>query len=247
MLRLSSAASTHQRLTIRGGFDLLSPQIPQAVFSPEFFLRTRQEFLSKSRAMSLETSFPKLLAQAKAGNTSALERVMFLYKPTVCNEIRSFQNSLSSDISSQDLEQEVWVRVWTRLPGFMGSPNEEACRLMFAAWLRLTTRRVGLSIIEKSRAQKRGGDDHPDPLDHPVAGAGESPSSIVRADESKEALHQAISLLDDQAAEIVRLHFFADLSMQMVAEKMGLTRDQVRYRIQLALETLGRRLEDPGD
>lgn len=198
--------------------------------------------------MSAATSFPTLILLAKSGDASAIERLMLLYRPTVSSETRSFQDSLKSEISVQDLEQEVWVRVWTRLPGFVGSTDEESCRLMFASWLRLTTRRVAMSIIDKGRAKKRGGSIQPDRLDHPVAASDRSPSSIVRADESKEALLDALAALEDEEVrEILHLHFFAGLSMQEIADKLGLTRDQVRYRIQLALERLGRRLDDPGN
>jgi RNA polymerase sigma factor (sigma-70 family) len=170
---------------------------------------------------------------------------MLRYRSAVANETRKFVGSLNSDLSAGDIEQETWIRVWTRLPGFSGSDDDEACQRMFASWLKTTTHRVGLSIIEASRAKKRGGGVQPMSLEDPIRDSAKSPSSIVRADEERTQLFDAIRAIDsDETAEIVQLHYFEGLPIAQVATRTGLNTNQVRYRLGQALKSLGRQLGD---
>lgn len=173
---------------------------------------------------------------------------MLLYRSTVVSETRKFADSLKTDVSVQDIEQETWIRVWTRLPAFKGSDDDESCRKMFASWLRITTHRVALSILESGQAQKRGGKNEPAPLEHPVRDDAGSPSSIMRSDEAREKLTDAIDQIDDEElTQIIRLHYFEGLPISKIATQMGLTGDQVRYRVNLALKTLGNSLDSLSD
>lgn len=195
--------------------------------------------------MSSEINFCKLLADAQAGDQSSIERLMLLYRSTVSSETRKFVGSLKSDVSVSDIEQETWIRVWTRLPGFSGSDEDEACQRMFVAWLKVTTHRVGLSIIEAGQAKKRGGDRQPMSLEQPLRDSTKSPSSIVRGREEQNQLSAAIGAIDSpEMAEIVQLHYFEGLSIVQIAERTGLTVHQVRYRISQALKDLGHQLDD---
>lgn len=195
--------------------------------------------------MPSEAEFSKLVTEAKSGEASALEQLMLMYRSAVTTETRKFAGSLKSDVSVQDLEQETWIRVWTRLPGFAGSHDNDACQRMFLAWLKTTTRRVALSIVEAGAARKRGGDRQPATLIQPIPDNGKSPSSLIRADEVRVLMANAIKEIGStEAAEIIRLHYLEEVPVVEIAERMGLSVDQVRYRISSALKSLERRMGD---
>lgn len=195
-------------------------------------------------AMSSKAEFCRLVLDAQGGDRPAIERLMLMYRSTVSSETNKFVGSLKSDVSVQDLEQETWIRVWSRLPGFTGAEDEDTCKKMFASWLKTTTRRVALGIIEAGQAQKRGGETQALTLEEPVRDTNKSPSSVARSDERRTQLLDALKEIDgEDAADLVRLHYLEGLPVAEVAERMGLTENQVRYRIKLALKSLGQRLD----
>ena len=200
---------------------------------------------TRQSSMPPEEDFSVLVNRAQSGDEAALERLMSMHHATVSAETTKFAGSLKSEVSVQDLEQETWIRVWSRLPTFVGADDNEVCQRTFISWLKTTTRRVALSIVEAGSAQKRGGDKQPATLDYPIDDDAKSPSSIFRADEQKTLLAQAVEEIESgEAAEVVRLHYFDGLPIAEVAERTGLTTDQVRYRLNVALKTLRREMDD---
>ncbi len=195
--------------------------------------------------MAPQQPFPKLVELARTGDAGAITALMSMYRPIVVAETHRFIDALTGDVSIQDLEQEVWIKVWRHLPKFRGSDEEAASEMMFTSWIRTTTRHVALSVIQKRQALKRGGETHTRSVDQDrLPGDDETPSSIVRVAESKERVNEAMGRLDDpQTAEIVRMRFFEEFSVAEISGRTGLSTDQVRYRLNTALRILATYLD----
>ena len=149
-------------------------------------------------------------------------------------------DSLSPHLSGQDISQETWTRIWSRLPTFNGSPDDRVCRAMFTNWIKTTTRRVALSLIDEANAQKRGGGKIAEPISNGLAATnGHTPSSIAQSVEAKQKLTQLICELEDlEAVKILRLRFFDAMTIDEIASETKMTRDQVRYKIKTAVAGL---------
>jgi RNA polymerase sigma-70 factor (ECF subfamily) len=117
---------------------------------------------------------------------------------------------LASRVHRSDLDevhQDVWMRVWERLPrSFHGGD--------FSAWLYQTTRHY---VIDRSRKKK------PVPLheDADFAAGGESAEDVLVAQERKEALARCLGQLERQAAELVRGRLAGE-SYEELCPRLGL-------------------------
>ena len=80
-------------------------------------------------------------------------------------------------------------------------------------------RRILIENSRRKRRLRRGGDAARDDLDPAQIAAPEPPDELLAIDEALEKLAQA----DPQAAELVKLRYFAGLPIPRVAELMGLS------------------------
>jgi RNA polymerase sigma factor (TIGR02999 family) len=80
-------------------------------------------------------------------------------------------------------------------------------------------RRILIETARRKRSHKRGGQRVRQSLDAVDLAAPESPEIVLALD---EALHQ-LAEQDPSAADVVRLHFFAGLSLPEVARVLGIS------------------------
>jgi RNA polymerase sigma factor (sigma-70 family) len=149
----------------------------------------------------------------------------------------------SGEISSADLYQEAVIRIWTQLPSFQGSDQEELCRLMFIKWLRTTTRHMLINLLEKRRAACRSPRASAIPRPLPIADGDAADSSgtasrIVGSAEQAAHVRAAIGRLQGQERQLVELCFFEGKTLRAAAESLRITYDQARTRFARALEHL---------
>jgi RNA polymerase sigma factor (sigma-70 family) len=143
--------------------------------------------------------------------------------------------------SVSDLVQDGWVRIRNGLDGFRGAEREDDLRVVYLAWVRKIIRRV---------IQDRRGKIRPFPTGQLPAG---SDGYLCPADpdpsvgyclglaEQRDHVRLAVANLPDALdRDVIGLRFFHERTMGEIAEKLGLTYDEVRGRTSRALYALGR-------
>ena len=113
-------------------------------------------------------------------------------------------------------------------------------------FFRLAARAMRGVIVDYARTQtrqKRGGPGRPAPLDE--AGPVAAPSALdVHEALALDGALAGLAALDAEAAEVVEMRYFAGLSVEEVAEALGLSPRTVKRRWALARAWLLRELAD---
>ena len=97
-------------------------------------------------------------------------------------------------------------------------------------------------LIERARArnaQKRGGDQHPITLNDELIGQRERSIDVL----ALEAALEQLDRLDPEQARLVELRFFGGLTVEEVAEVMGISPATVKRRWTFARAWLRREME----
>jgi RNA polymerase sigma-70 factor (ECF subfamily) len=134
---------------------------------------------------------------------------------------------LSARVKRSDLDevhQEVWLRVWERLPrSFHGGD--------FAAWLYQTTRHYLIDRSRKKRPLSLGADAD-------VADDQPAPDEVLVEEERHAALARGLGQLEERAAELVRSRL-AGQSYEEICPRLGLkpeTAHKMFYQAKAALK-----------
>ncbi len=186
--------------------------------------------------------FARLIQAAKLGDRDAQDAIVREFTPLVRNEVADLLPN-SPHMSVRDSVQEVWMKVWTKVPTFRGSADPDECLFLFRAWLRQVSRNVAIDILRKENAAKNPPENEKEPLfDFP--GDDRTPSSYANARSQAARLRDAIDRMDPLDAEVMKLRFLEGLTVREVAERLGLTVDQVRTIIDRGIKRLGWELDD---
>jgi RNA polymerase sigma factor (sigma-70 family) len=191
-----------------------------------------------------------LIEQAKAGDGDAWRRLYALAQEYVLRLAQCQLGPGWPHRSVSDLTQKAWIRAWQRLGDFRGGPDDAQTGALFRAWLRQIVHTVCLNDHRDNQAAMRNppagllslngdgsgdwsGSDRDPPADDP------SPSHWLRQDEQKTRVAAALTKLDADERAAVELHILQDWTLGQVADHLGLTYDQVRYRLYNALGRWG--------
>lgn len=194
-------------------------------------------------------SLKELIKSARAGDSISVEALVEKYSYTIRHECCKYALHLPADLSLADLVQEVWFRVWTKLPQFKGDELEGDTALIFEGWMRKTARSVLNDLYRNRSAQKRMPEEAIQYFDE-AANAYQNyraheagPSSIFAKDEDAQRLHDAmIRYCDSNTLDIVNRYISEGQSFKQIAESTGQTYEQVRYAFHTAMEELEKRL-----
>lgn len=198
--------------------------------------------------------FHDLVRRAQAGDRRAMDQVLETLRPHLERLAHAYANPARPVESTSDLVQKSCLRAWQGMEDFEGGKDDEQTFGMFRAWIGRIVRNLGLNSQRDLQAERRrpakkilavgakkqgqttrhgGGLDPPAP--------DPTPSAQVRGIERAQQVRDALAGLSDQmAAGIVRMHFFEGLPLREIAERLGLTHNQVRDRYRASM----RRLEE---
>lgn len=200
--------------------------------------------------MNVFDGFNDLLRRAQAGEAEATEELMARLRPYLEQIARVKVDNPHASRSASDLAQEGLLRVWQKLDQFEGAEQDEHSWMMFRSWIAQLVGRLHLNTERDRLAQKR----HPGARIQPLQAANPADSQAPAVDppaddptasqqvgrrEEMDRLRQALAQRqDDVGVTVVRMHFFEGLSLREIAERLGLTYDQVRHRYQTTLRAL---------
>ena len=188
-----------------------------------------------------------LLAQARAGDPQAVERLLTAHRDSVRRMIAlRLDPAIGRRVDASDVVQDVFIEASRRLQDYLKNPA-----MPFHLWLRHIARDHIIDAHRKHRqAQKRGVDREQSMV--PAGWRDQSsldlaaqfvdqeltPASAAIRHELERKLHDAIAGLEEDDREIIVMRHFEQLSNQEVAAELGLTEPAASMRYLRAVRKL---------
>jgi RNA polymerase sigma factor (TIGR02999 family) len=155
----------------------------------------------------------RLLETAASGDPKAAADLL----PLVYEELRSLAAArMASEQPGQTLQATALVHeAYLRL---VGNQRFDGRGHFFAAAAE-AMRRILVDNARRKKAEKRGGNRVRVALSDQLAGSGDGGEDVVELSDALERLAEA----DSQAAELVKLHYFAGLTVEQTAAVLGIS------------------------
>lgn len=169
----------------------------------------------------------RLVIQAQQGSEAALERLLRIWYPTL---LGSAMRMLRNDDAAKDVVQETLLRVAQNLPSLRNP-------LAFGKWARQILLRCCLAHFRRERIDgRRDGEMESLTMIAPDA------DPEARAISGSSELVEAIESLGTTSREVVRMHYFFDLSLREIASRVRISEGAVKVRLHRARNQLRERL-----
>jgi RNA polymerase sigma factor (TIGR02999 family) len=164
----------------------------------------------------------RILSAIEHGELAAAEQLL----PLVYEELRKLAaQKLAQEAPGQTLQATALVHeAYLRLVGTEADPLWDGRGHFFAAAAE-AMRRILVEKARRKRRRKHGGDRHRLELDEGHRRIEPPRADILAVDEALQALEQ----VDPPVAALVKLHFFAGLTLQEAAQALG-TSERTAYR-----------------
>lgn len=177
----------------------------------------------------------ELIERAKAGDRDAFGGLVTLHQRRVWLVCRQYVGADEADAASQ----ETLIKGFTRLDAFDG-------RAAFSTWVTRIAINTCLDLLRKRRREGlrvvETDDDHPVCLDIPDDRAG--PEEQVRQHQTIARLKEAEAGLSDRQREVFRLRFYAQMSLEEIADSLAVHTGTVKTLLHRAVHRLRRELGD---
>jgi RNA polymerase sigma-70 factor (ECF subfamily) len=173
----------------------------------------------------------RLCGQAKAGDVAAASELVSLFYERVFAYLRRL---CGSDEEAADLTQKVFFKAWVSLSSFEG-------RSSFSTWIHGIAHHV---YVDWRRRQNRL-DPKTDEWWETCAANEPSPFENTSEKDLAHRLFKTVEQLEDDAREVVHLHYYQGLSLRETAEALGIATSTVKYRLREALDCLRARAAEP--
>jgi RNA polymerase sigma-70 factor (ECF subfamily) len=180
--------------------------------------------------MTLAQPDRRVLQAARSGDQRAFQTIVESYRQPVLGYIRRL---VRDPCLAEDLTQEVFLRIYERLPGFSD-------RCLFTTWLFQVTKN---RVIDELRAERRR--PQPQPLLEALS-ALEDRSDNGRHTETVEAIWQAVAELDPRLRLALLLREVAGLSYREIADVLETDLGTIKWRIYQARESVQHSLQQRG-
>jgi RNA polymerase sigma-70 factor, ECF subfamily len=188
-----------------------------------------------------------LVNRAKGGDLSAFETLINRYEQRVYSLAVKM---LRHEHDAEDVTQQTFLSALENLGGFRGEASFSTWLLRIAthAALKVIRKRKGLETVSLEEATEPKDSDtipHPDY----IADWRHSPEELVRKNEVKQLLDEALNQLDEKHRMVFLLRDVEGMSIKETAEVLGLSEANIKVRLLRARlqlrEILTRSLGDP--
>lgn len=159
----------------------------------------------------------QLLQQIDAGDANAANRLL----PLIYDQLRSLAHrKLRHEPAGQTLQGTALVHeAYIKLVGGNNGQQWQGRRHFFAAAAE-AMRRILVDNARRKNSLKRGGDLERQPLEEVAAQPTTSPDEVLAISEALEKLAHE----EPEKAELVKLRYFAGLTLPEIAELLGISR-----------------------
>jgi RNA polymerase sigma factor (sigma-70 family) len=204
----------------------------------------------------LDNGVRDLVQRAQADDAQAWRQLHDLMSASLLGEAQRLFGRAWPTASWHDLVQVTWQRAYQGFDSFRGGPDDEQTGAMLRAWLRRIMRNVHANMLREANASPRQpptavvslalgqASGSVNVMEPPAADP--SPSHAARAEERTARIAEALAQLTDPLDKrVVELVFFESRNLRQTGADLGLTYDQVRYRLDKVLVRLGEYLKEP--
>uniref|UniRef100_S0DER0 Putative RNA polymerase sigma factor n=1 Tax=termite gut metagenome TaxID=433724 RepID=S0DER0_9ZZZZ len=161
-----------------------------------------------------------LLQRVKEGDQRAFEQVYYRwYKPVYGFMLKTTR----SNEDAQDIAQEVFARIWKMREKI--EPNGNIQALIF-----VIARRAAVDLYRRAGRMNAVFADERQTEDLPLS-TELSPEEILEAHETQLLLQIAIDSMPARQREVFSLHYYENLSPAEIAQRLGMSYENVRKQI----------------
>lgn len=198
----------------------------------------------------------QLLAQAKGGDSSAVNALMDRHRNSIRQMVRMrLDKRIQNRVDVSDVVQDVLVEANRRLQNYLGDPV-----MPFHLWLRQIAkdriidahRRHRVSARrsvdrEQSMASPRGYDQSSVELAALLGDSELTPAAALMQNEMARRVEDAITELDEKDSEIIVMRHYEHLSNQEIGQVLNLSEPAASMRYLRAIRRLKQILQQSGD
>ena len=153
-----------------------------------------------------------------AGEQTAYEVLVKRYQKAV---IASAISITKNQFMAEDAAQDAFVTAWMKL-NTLQEPKK------YASWVCRIAKNCALNMINRYRSFLPL--DVVDNLDITDSGS-ENPAELYALSEERNEVNKSIEMLPEKVREIIRLHYFEDLSVAEIADRMRISEGTVKWQL----------------
>lgn len=169
-----------------------------------------------------------LVKAVLAGDESSFAKLVSLYKKKVSALGMGF---LRNEADTEDFVQEVFLKVYTKLPTFRGDS-------MFSTWLTRIAYTTAVNSVQRRKSYVSLSEQAE------IEAAGFTPEEAEIRRITKNAVREAISTLDEKYAVCLDLYFFHDIQYSQISEITGFPENTIKSHIFRAKKILREKLKE---
>ena len=168
------------------------------------------------------------MARVREGDMEALRLLVEKHQARI---IGTISKMLGSDAESEDLAQQVFIRVWKSAPRYKPTAK-------FTTWLFRITR----NLVFNELRRKRHFADQAEEIPEPTERADKEPDQVLLGEELQLAIQDAINRLPESQRMAIILRRYEEMPYEEIAKVMGTTVPAVKSILFRARAELRERL-----
>ncbi len=176
----------------------------------------------------------RLVERLRARDATALGELYDLYGVVVYSIILRIARDRAT---SEDLTQEVFLRVWNRIPSF------DTERGSLSTWVLTIARHSAIDFLRSRGGKQARLNISIETLERPLTG-GNAETELQSATDAKK-VRAAMARLEPKHRQLLELAYFDGLSQSEMAEKLELPLGTVKTWVRTALRQLRENLQQP--
>lgn len=139
---------------------------------------------------------------------------------------------------AEEITLDVFTRIWEKASTY------RADRAKVNTWITSLARYRAIDVLRREKARPEGHSVRLELVDYELHASNPGPERVAASAIRQQRVREALASLPDDQRTVLELAYFAGLTHQQIAEKLGLPLGTAKTRIRLGLQKLRRALED---